>query len=77
MIGERLVILSLLLLQLEMFINQTSSFRNIPIKIMEFILYANLIGIEMYDFDVVLGMDWLTTHFVVINYQGIVYVSAL
>ena len=44
---------------------------------MEFILYANLIGIEMYDFDVVLGMDWLTTHFVVINYQGIMYVSTL
>ena len=44
-----------------------SLFKNIPIKIGEFILYANLIEIEMYNFDVVLGMDWLTTHFSMID----------
>ena len=26
------------------------------------VLKANLIPLEMYDFDVILGMDWLSTH---------------
>ena len=42
-------------------------FKNIPIKIEEPILYANLIEIEIHNFDVVLGMDWITTHFAVIE----------
>ena len=40
-----------------------------PIRIGEFPLFANLIEIEMYDFDVILSMDWLTTHYTVIGCQ--------
>ena len=40
-----------------------------PIKIGEHSLFANLIEIEMYDFDVILSMDWLTTHYTVIGCQ--------
>ena len=38
-----------------------------PIRIGEYSLFTNLIKIEMYDFDVILGMDWLTTHYAVID----------
>ena len=38
-----------------------------PIRIGEYSLFVNLIEIEMYDFDVILGMDWHTTHYAVID----------
>ena len=31
-------------------------------------LKANLISLEMYDFDVILGMDWLSTHWASLEY---------
>ena len=32
------------------------------------VLKANLIPLEMYDFDVILGMDWLSTHRASVDY---------
>ena len=32
------------------------------------VLKANLNSLEMYDFDVILGMDWLSTHRVLVDY---------
>ena len=40
-------------------------FKNIPINIET--LYANLISIEISDYDAILGMEWLSTHHSVIN----------
>ena len=42
-------------------------FQDVPIKFGNYALYANLIEIDMTDFDVILGMDWLTTHQAVID----------
>ena len=42
-------------------------FKDVPIRIGEFSLFANLIEIEMYNFDVILGMDWLTAHYAIID----------
>ena len=44
-----------------------SCFKDVPIKIGNSILYANLVEIEMRDFDVILGMDWLNAHYVMID----------
>ena len=38
-----------------------------PIKFSNNTLYANLIEIDMADFDVILDIDWLTTHKAVID----------
>ena len=46
----------------------TTWFKNIPINIQDFTLYANLIDIDMADYNVTLGMDWLSTHHVLIDY---------
>ena len=47
---------------------QTMSwFKDMPIRIGEFSLFADLIKIKMYDFDVILSMDWLTTYYAVID----------
>ena len=32
------------------------------------VLKVNLIPLEMYNFDVILGMDWLSTHRVLMDY---------
>ena len=45
----------------------TSWFKDVPIRIGEFSLFVNLIEIGMYDYDVILGMDWLTAHYTVID----------
>ena len=42
-------------------------FQDVPIKFGNYALYTNLIEIDMTDFDVILGMDWLTTHQAVID----------
>ena len=42
-------------------------YKNTPIHIKHNIPYANLIAIEMSDYDVILGMDWLSTHHAVID----------
>ena len=47
--------------------NSTAWFKDVPIRVGNSTLYANLIEIEMRDFDVILGMDWLTTHYAVID----------
>ena len=44
-------------------------YKNLPICIKHNILYANLIIIEMSDYDVILGMDWFSTHHALIDYQ--------
>ena len=41
--------------------------KDVPVKVGKYVLYANLIEIEMYDFDVILGMDWLNTHYAMID----------
>ena len=45
----------------------TSWFRNVPIKISNKVLYANLIVMEMNDYELILGMEWLSTHHAVID----------
>ena len=40
-----------------------------PIRVGERTFYANLVVIEMEDYDVILGMDWLSAHHTVIDYQ--------
>nr|GFC30770.1 reverse transcriptase domain-containing protein [Tanacetum cinerariifolium] len=37
-------------------------FRNCPLRVGEDIRFANLLPLEMSDFDIILGMDWLTEH---------------
>ena len=39
-----------------------SIFKDCKILIEEVVLRSNLIPLEMWDFDVILGMDWLYTH---------------
>ena len=41
---------------------RTSVFRGCEVVIEGFMLKANLIPLEMIDFDVILGMDWLSNH---------------
>ena len=40
----------------------TSIFKGCEILVEGIVLKANLISLEMYDFDVILGMDWLFNH---------------
>ena len=40
----------------------TFYFKKVPIRVQDYVLYANLIEIDMLDYDVILGMDWLSTH---------------
>ena len=42
-------------------------YKDVPIKIQTHVLYANLIEIDMNDYDVILGMDWLSTHHALID----------
>ena len=42
-------------------------YEKVPIQIEGRKLYANLMAIEMSDFDVIFGMDWLSTHHAIIN----------
>ena len=44
-----------------------SWFKDMPIKVGNSIIYANLVEIEMSDFDVILGMDWLNAHYAMID----------
>ena len=46
-----------------------SWFKDMPIKVGNSIIYANLVEIEMSDFDVILGMDWLNAHYAMIDYR--------
>ena len=41
---------------------RNSVFKGFKILIEGVVLKANLIPLEMYDFDIILGMDWLSTH---------------
>ena len=45
-----------------------SVFKGCEILIDSVVLKANLIPLEMYDFDVILGMDWLSTHRASVDY---------
>nr|GFA32614.1 hypothetical protein [Tanacetum cinerariifolium] len=38
------------------------AFRNCPLRVGDDIRFANLLPLEMSDFDIILGMDWLTEH---------------
>ena len=42
-------------------------YKDVPIKVKDYVMYANLIVIDMTDYDVILGMDWLSTHHAVID----------
>ena len=41
---------------------RTSAFRGFEVVVEGIVLTANLIPLEMLDFDVILGMDWLSNH---------------
>nr|GFA62824.1 putative reverse transcriptase domain-containing protein [Tanacetum cinerariifolium] len=45
-------------------------FRNCPIRVGEDIRFANLLPLEMSDFDIILGMDWLTEHRATIDFHS-------
>nr|GEY80591.1 hypothetical protein [Tanacetum cinerariifolium] len=40
----------------------SQEFRNCPLRVGDDIRFANLLPLEMSDFDIILGMDWLTEH---------------
>nr|GEU50253.1 putative reverse transcriptase domain-containing protein [Tanacetum cinerariifolium] len=42
-------------------------FKNCPLRVGDDIYFANLLPLEMSDFDIILGMDWLTEHRTTIN----------
>ena len=42
-------------------------YKDVPIKVQDYVIYANLIVIDMTDYDVILDMDWLSTHHAVID----------
>ncbi|GKB57499.1 ribonuclease H-like domain-containing protein [Tanacetum coccineum] len=44
-------------------------FRNYPLRVGDNICSANLFPLEMSDFDIILGMDWLTQHRATIDYH--------
>ncbi|GJV98444.1 putative reverse transcriptase domain-containing protein [Tanacetum coccineum] len=44
-------------------------FRNYPSRVGDNICSANLLPLEMSDFDIILGMDWLTQHRATIDYH--------
>ena len=46
----------------------TFMFRGCEILIEGAVLKANLILLKMWDFDVILGMDWLSTHRALLDY---------
>ena len=41
---------------------RTSVFKGCKVVVEGVVLKANLIPLEMFDFDVILGMDWLSSH---------------
>ena len=43
-------------------------YNDCEVKIGEVVLGANLIPIEMHDFDVILGMDWLESHHAIVTF---------
>ena len=47
----------------------TTWYKDTPVKVQDYAMYANLIVIDMIDYDVILNMDWLSTHHAVINYR--------
>ena len=47
---------------------RTSIFNRCEVFIEGVVLKANLIPLEMFDFDVILGMDWLSHHRALIDY---------
>ena len=46
-----------------------SWFKDVPIKIQNFMPYTNLIEINMADYGIILGIYWLSIHYVIIDYQ--------
>nr|GFA80118.1 reverse transcriptase domain-containing protein [Tanacetum cinerariifolium] len=45
-------------------------FRNCPLRVGDDIRFANLLPLEMSDFDIILGMDWLTEHRAIIDFHS-------
>ena len=43
-------------------------YRDVPIRVHDWIMKADLIELEMVDYDVILGMDWLSTHHAIIDF---------
>ena len=46
-----------------------TSYKDVPNKVQDYVMYAHLIVIDMTVYDVILRMDWLSTHHAVINCQ--------
>ena len=47
----------------------TTWYKDVPVKVQDYVMYVNLIVIDMMDYDVILDMDWLSTHYTVIDYR--------
>ena len=45
----------------------TTWYNDVPIKFQDYTMYANLIVIDMNDYDVILSMDWFSTYYAVID----------
>lgn len=45
----------------------TYSYIASSLRIQKYVLYANLMEIDMSDYDIILGKDWLSTHHALIN----------
>ena len=40
----------------------TTWYKDMPIKVQDYVMYANLIVIDMTNYDVILNIDWLSIH---------------
>ena len=47
----------------------TTWYKDEPVKVQDYVMYVNLIVIDITDYDVILGMDWLSAHHAVIDYR--------
>ena len=44
-------------------------YKDVLVKVQEYVMYANLIVIDMIDYDVIFDMNWLSTYHAVIDYR--------
>ena len=42
-------------------------YKNVTVKVQDYMMYSNLIVINMINYDIILSMDWLSTHHTMID----------
>ena len=47
----------------------TIRYKDVPVKVQDYMIYANLIFIDMMNYDIILSIDWSLTHHTVIDCQ--------